>query len=233
MHKQILVISALMLLSSCSNDHISITNSDINQSAQALKVSPKNSVVSSDITQDIADKIASALDLNNDRTVDSQEIYLRLSTPSVSNYDSLNNKVLSPILVTEISSTLMKGGSISLNNYKNITNEKILSNLAQAFATDSINNGEKIRAFSTDIFSMDSSKAKTIVASLNPEQLAKKLNDGFSGVGIVDIFGISRTIENKEKSRITFSMYYDFDKNLPLFSSNTYSDALIKLSFKF
>ena len=228
MYKQILLISSLMLLSSCGNDPISITNSDVDQSAQALKVSPKNSAVNSDITQDIANKIALALDLNSDNAVDSQEIHLSLNSSKVTNYDSLGNKPLAPIAVSKITSTLLEGGTVSISNYKNATNEKILNNLAQAFATDSINNGKKIKAFSTNIPYMASSKVKTIVASLSAEQLSRKLNDGVSGMGIVDIFGTSKTIDSKEKSRIKFSIYSDFDKKLPLFSSNTYSNVQIK-----
>ena len=228
MYKQILLISSLMLLSSCGNETIAINSSDINQSAQALKASPKNSLVSSDITQDIANKIASALDLNNDNVVDSQEIHLSLNSSKVTNYDSLGSKPLAPIAVSKITSTLLEGGTVSLSNYKNTTNEKILSNLAQAFAGDSINNGKKIKAFSTNIPYMAISKVKTLVASLNAEQLAKKLNDGVSGIGMVSIFGASKMIDNKEKSRIKFSIYADFDKKLPLFSSNTYSNVEVK-----
>ena len=224
MYKNISIVSLLVLLSGCGTSVNTTDNLEVNQPIQAL--STTTSSESSDISQETANKISLALDLNGDKLIDSDEVHLNLKN-NISNYSPLDKKALAPIPISKVTSTLMSGGTVSLSNGKAV-NDKVLSNLSKAFSGDSINSGSKVKVFSTNIPYLAISKTKTIVANLNPEQLSKKLNDGLSGIGMIDILGSSKLIANQEKSRIKFSIYADLDKKLPIFSSSTYSNAEIK-----
>lgn len=228
MLKKLFLTLCLFSVSACSNEINSTEIVTENVQAQAVK----NSVTTADISLDVATKIAKALDVNKDNAIDSNEIYVTITSNGtsdyVSNQDFLNHKPAAPIAVNTISSSLLAGKNISISFTKDKTvNANLLTNLAHAFDSDSINS-KKVKVYSTDIPYMAIFKPKTLVASLNPDQLAKKLNDGLVGVGFIEIMGKSKLIEKTDKSRIRFSIFETLDKKLPLFSSDTYKDAKIE-----
>lgn len=229
MLKKLLFTLCLVSVSACSNEVNTIQTEILQETVQSQSV--KNSVTNGDISSDVVNKIAKALDVNKDNVIDSKEVYVSINDSKggyIANYDFLNNKPLAPIAINAISSTLLAGNNISISFTKDkAVNESLLTNLSHAFDTDSINT-KKVKVYSTNIPYMAIFKTKTLVVSLNPEQLAKKINDGLSSVGFIEIMGKYKLIAGKDKSRIRFSIYDTLDKKLPLFSSDTYSDAKIE-----
>lgn len=225
MLKKVMSFSLLFLLAACGNEVNSIAPQEVSQTVDSFKAPAKNSLGTGDISQEVASKVAIAMDLNGDKKIDGKEVHLSIN--NVRNYDGLAQKELEPIGTDKVVEALMNAGAV-LVSYRGTVNEKLLNNLAQAFNTDSINDGKKIKAYSTSIPYLAIVKPKTTVAKLSSDQLAKKFNDGLLGNGFIEILGSSKLIAGKEKSRIRFSIHEDFDKKLPLFSSNTYSAAEIK-----
>ena len=236
MFKKVLLLLTLISATSCSNEVIPVSNDLIteNVQAQATKTPVKNSATdgSIDISPEVVNKVLASLDINKDNAIDAQEVHVFMEDKNapkgyITNNDSLDNKPLPPVPVNVLSSGLLSGKNIllSFGNEKPVS-ENLLKNLAVAFEGDAINN-KKVKVYSTHIPYLAIMKSKTLVASLNTEQLAKKLNDGLSGIGYIEIMSKSRLISNKERSRIRFSIYETLNKKLPMFSSNTYSDAKI------
>lgn len=236
-------------LFACSNEISNLETSP--EQVNALATVKKNSISQRSMNQDLIKQIVEALDINKDGMIDVTEAPIGVMSGNGQNFVNLENydydnsytefKGTQPLAVNKVVETFMQdGGSLSVSNAKisEKNKAKVISALSSLLVKDSIADGSKVYAFSSNV-GYFTGKSTYILGKLDASGLGKAISKHFeiekgsvngitkqTGVGSISIARDYITVD-KYNTRISFSSYSTFDDSLPLFGSHKIKDPKV------